>query len=108
MFAEKSLCPKTEMSFRCTFAFLIAVAICEGELISMNMKKLLFSLLFICLFAQLFGQGMWLPVLLEKQNEKEMKSLGLKLSADDIYSPANASIKDAICQFDGGCTGEII
>lgn len=37
-----------------------------------------------------------------------MKSLGLKLSADDIYAPAKPSIKDAICWFDGGCTGEII
>ncbi|HND88621.1 MAG TPA: S46 family peptidase, partial [Saprospiraceae bacterium] len=52
--------------------------------------------------------GMWLPMLLEKQNEKEMKSLGLKLSADDLYAPNRPSIKDAICLFDGGCTGEMI
>lgn len=37
-----------------------------------------------------------------------MRALGLKLSADDIYHPAKASIKDAICQFAGGCTGEMI
>ena len=52
--------------------------------------------------------GMWLPMDLKRQNEKEMKALGLKIKADDIYHPENASIMDAICQFDGGCTGEII
>src|SRR5215216_5475723 len=56
----------------------------------------------------LHSQGMWLPLQLEKVNEKEMQSLGLKLDADDIYSPVEPSIKDAICQFGGGCTGEII
>jgi Peptidase S46 len=52
--------------------------------------------------------GMWLPLDLKNQNEKEMKSLGLKLKATDIYNPDKPSIKDAICQFNGGCTGEII
>lgn len=72
------------------------------------MKKLLSFLSLLLASLQLSAQGMWLPLQLEKQNEKEMRSLGLKLSADDIYHPVNASIKDAICQFDGGCTGEMI
>lgn len=72
------------------------------------MKKLLFALVALCFAFNALGQGMWIPSLLEKQNEKDMKALGLKLSADDIYHPANASLKDAICQFDGGCTGEMI
>lgn len=71
------------------------------------MKKYLVSLLLL-LPVLLSAQGMWVPLLLEKQNEKEMKSLGLKLDADDIYSNFDPSIKDAICQFDGGCTGEMI
>lgn len=54
------------------------------------------------------AQGMWLPLHLEKQNEKEMKSLGLQLDADDLYSASKASVKDAICLFGGGCTGEMI
>lgn len=71
------------------------------------MKKAL--LLFLLLPCLLSAQGgMWLPMHLEKQNEKEMKSLGLKLDADDLYAPNRPSIKDAICQFSGGCTGEII
>jgi hypothetical protein len=71
------------------------------------MKKLLFLLLFAPLFVAAQG-GMWIPSLLEKQNEKEMKSLGLKISADDIFSNVNPSLKDAVCQFAGGCTGEMI
>lgn len=44
-------------------------------------------LLFVCLLApvMLFGQGMWVPLLLEKQNEKEMRAMGLKIKADDIF-----------------------
>ncbi|MBC7778012.1 MAG: S46 family peptidase [Phycisphaerae bacterium] len=72
------------------------------------MKKLLSLFLALCIALGLSAQGMWLPSLLEKQNEKDMKSLGLKLSADDIYSPAKPSVKDAICWFHGGCTGEMI
>ncbi len=53
-------------------------------------------------------EGMWLPLLLEKMNEKHMKSLGMKMSAKDIYSINSGSLKDAIVSFNGGCTGEII
>lgn len=55
-------------------------------------------------FAQQNG-GMWIPTEL---NEKEMKDLGMKISAKDIFNPAKPSIKDAVVQFDGGCTAEII
>lgn len=70
------------------------------------MKKLLFLLLLAP--SLLAGQGMWVPLLLEKQNEKDMKALGLKLKADDLYHAINPSIKDAICLFGGGCTGEMV
>src|SRR5689334_19981184 len=53
-------------------------------------------------------EGMWLPLLLEKLNEKEMKSLGMKISAKDIYSVNSGSLKDAIVSFGGFCTGELI
>ncbi len=55
-------------------------------------------------FAQQYG-GMWMPTEL---NEKEMKDLGMKISAKDIFDPNKASIKDAVVQFDGGCTAEVI
>lgn len=70
------------------------------------MKKLL--LLFLFPTALAAQGGMWLPMYLEKLNEDEMDKLGCKLEADDIYNINKSSLKDAICQFDGGCTGEII
>jgi hypothetical protein len=53
-------------------------------------------------------EGMWLPLLLEKLNERQMKSLGMKISAKDIYSINSGSLKDAIVSFGGFCTGEVI
>jgi len=52
--------------------------------------------------------GMWIPLLLEKYNYDDMQKLGLKLSAEDIYSVNHSSLKDAVVQFGGGCTGELI
>ncbi len=53
-------------------------------------------------------EGMWLPLLLQQLNEKQMKSMGMKMSAKDIYSINSGSLKDAIVSFNGGCTGEVI
>ena len=53
-------------------------------------------------------EGMWLLPLIERLNMGRMTELGLKLSAEDIYSLNKASIKDAIVMFGGGCTGEIV
>jgi hypothetical protein len=70
------------------------------------MKKILLLLLFPHLL--LSQGGMWMPIYLEKLNEKEMQGMGLRLSADDVYNVNNPSLKDAICMFGGGCTGSII
>ena len=53
-------------------------------------------------------EGMWLLPLIEKLNIGRMTQLGLKLSAEDIYSLNQPSLKDAIVIFGGGCTGEIV
>lgn len=55
-------------------------------------------------FGQQYG-GMWIPTEL---NEKEMKEMGMKISAKQIFDPSKPSIKDAVVQFNGGCTAEII
>lgn len=52
-------------------------------------------------------EGMWLPVLVQKLNFIEMQKAGLKLSAEDLYSINNGSIKDAVVSI-GGCTAEMI
>lgn len=74
------------------------------------MKKIALSLLFVLsgTLISLADEGMWLPYLLKQLNEKDMKKNGCKLSAEDIYSINKSSLKDAIVQFGGGCTGEII
>ncbi len=54
-------------------------------------------------------EGMWLLQLMRQQNlEDQMRKQGLRISADDIYSPDAPSLKDAIGIFGGGCTGEVI
>jgi hypothetical protein len=71
-------------------------------------KLLVYSIVVLTSFKLSADEGMWLPFLLENLNEKEMKSMGMKISAKDIYSINQGSLKDAIVQFGGGCTGEII
>jgi hypothetical protein len=75
------------------------------------MKKL-FALLLILAsglgFKAKADEGMWLLPLIEKLNMGKMTELGLKLSAEDIYSINKVCLKDAIVIFGGGCTGEIV
>ncbi len=72
------------------------------------MKRILLSAFAaIILIPARADEGMWLPQLIGK-NYDEMKRLGLKLSAEDLFSINNASLKDAVVQFGGGCTGEMI
>lgn len=54
------------------------------------------------------ADGMWFPQLLQQLNEAEMRQLGMQISAEDIYSVNKSSLKDAVLQFGGGCTGELI
>jgi hypothetical protein len=75
------------------------------------MKKLFAILLILVVsfgFKAKADEGMWLLPLIEKLNMGKMTALGLKLSADDIYSINKACVKDAIVIFGGGCTAEIV
>ena len=72
------------------------------------MKRLLLSLAILLTSAMAFaGEGMWIPMLLQ-YNEQEMQEMGMRITADDIYSINHSSLKDAIVLFGGGCTGEIV
>ena len=73
------------------------------------MKKTLNLLLaaFLLLSTQVRAdEGMWIPLLLER-NHADMQRMGLKLTAEQIYSINNSSLKDAIVHI-GGCTAELI
>ncbi len=72
------------------------------------MKFLKLLLVLVVFQVQAQQGGMWIPSLLKGTNEKEMKALGMKISADDIYSVNHSSLKDAVPHFDGGCTAEMI
>ncbi|UGS23273.1 S46 family peptidase [Flavobacterium channae] len=72
------------------------------------MKFLKLLLVLVVFQVQAQQGGMWIPSLLEGTNEKEMKALGMKISAEDIYSVNHSSLKDAVPHFNGGCTAEMI
>lgn len=75
------------------------------------MKKLL-SIIFCFIFCLPYkshaDEGMWLPMFIERLNIADMQKKGLKLTAQEIYSINSSSLKDAIINFNGYCTGEII
>ncbi len=75
------------------------------------MRRLNVLLLAVILFVgrAAADEGMWLPSLIHKLNIDEMQEMGLELSAEDIYSINNSSLKDAIVALDrGSCTAELI
>ena len=75
----------------------------------MSLKKIgLYVLVALFALPAAADEGMWLPQLLGKLNESRMKSLGMRISADQIYSINKGSLKDAIVSFGGFCTGELI
>lgn len=75
------------------------------------MKKLLFALIstiFIFSSSIKADEGMWLLPLIKQLNIEKMQQMGCELSAEEIYSVNNTSMKDAIVIFGRGCTGEVI
>lgn len=75
------------------------------------MKKLslFLSLFMLAMPLGMFAnEGMWFLMFIERLNYRDMQKMGLQLTPDEIYSINNHSLKDAIVQFDGGCTAEII
>jgi hypothetical protein len=53
-------------------------------------------------------EGMWMPIFIDRLNYTDMQKMGLQLTPEEIYSVNNSSLKDAIVQFGGGCTAEVI
>jgi hypothetical protein len=74
------------------------------------MKNKILSIIavFFISLSAIADEGMWLPQLLKAMNESDMQAHGLKLSAEDLYSINNSSIKDAIVSLGGFCTAEMI
>jgi hypothetical protein len=74
------------------------------------MKRALLFILYIGLGSGVFAdEGMWLPLHIDRLNHVDMEKMGLQLTAEEIYSINQSSLKDAIVNLGGGfCTGEII
>ena len=72
-------------------------------------KKFLFlTLIGIFSFSAIADEGMWLPQLLQSLNQEDMQAHGLQLTAEDLYSINQSSLKDAIVSLGGFCTAEMI
>lgn len=73
------------------------------------MRKLILGLvLSLFIMPVQADEGMWFLMHIERLNHRDMQKMGLQLTAEEIYSINNASLKDAIVQFGGGCTAEIV
>lgn len=74
------------------------------------MKRILAALAAVIILAPAAkaDEGMWMLPLLEKINADAIRNLGGRLTPEQIYSVNHSSIKDAVVQFGGGCTGELI
>lgn len=73
------------------------------------MKRfILFITMCLMAFPVKADEGMWFLMFIERLNHRDMQKMGLQLTAEEIYSINNHSLKDAIVQFNGGCTAEVI
>lgn len=72
-------------------------------------KKVILGFLFLCYSLEVYAdEGMWLPLLVQRLNHTDMQKYGLQLTAEEIYSVNQSSLKDAIVSFGGFCSGEMI
>ncbi len=75
------------------------------------MKHINFLFIAITIFCTSLSradEGMWFLMNIERLNHRDMQKLGLQLTTEEIYSINHSSLKDAIVQFNGGCTAELI
>jgi hypothetical protein len=73
------------------------------------MKKIiLFLAMCMTAFPVRADEGMWFLMFIERLNHSDMEKNGLQLTSEEIYSINNHSLKDAVVQFNGGCTAEIV
>ncbi len=76
-----------------------------------EMKNIILSLIaLVTLFpiSTKADEGMWFLMFIQRLNHRDMQKMGLQLTPDEIYSINNNSLKDAIVQFNGGCTAEVV
>ncbi|NDP26320.1 MAG: S46 family peptidase [Flavobacterium sp.] len=75
------------------------------------MKKFIFALIAGMMLMPISvkaDEGMWFLMFIERLNHRDMVKEGLQLTSEEIYSVNHSSLKDAVVQFNGGCTAEIV
>ncbi len=82
----------------------------QEKQINMNKTLVIIALIASMLFGNVAkaDEGMWFLMHIQRLNLRDMQKMGLQLTAEEIYSVNNSSLKDAIVQFNGGCTAAII
>lgn len=80
----------------------------HSKLSSLTKRFFVIILLFSFSFQSYADEGMWLPMLIKRLNHTDMQKMGLNLTAEEIYSVNNSSLKDAIVSLGGFCTAEVI
>lgn len=89
------------------------IALSNNEPYYNNQNQIMRKLVILFLLATITlsvkaDEGMWFLMHIDRLNERDMQKMGLQLTAEEIYSVNNASLKDAIVQFGGGCTAEMV
>lgn len=74
----------------------------------MRQYTIILCFFLLCSLSGQADEGMWMPGNLNKQTRRTMKELGLQLSADKLYHPRHASLKDAVVSFGGFCSGVVV
>ena len=74
-----------------------------------NMKKILLSAT-LCALSLLShaDEGMWMLNRIDAKTAEAMKSLGLQLTPDQLYSTEHTSLKDCVVDFGDFCSGVVV
>lgn len=74
----------------------------------MKIKFVVSLAITILSFNAIAHEGMWIPSMIKSMVEGDMKAMGMKISAEDLYAINQSSIKDAVVHFNGGCTSVLV
>lgn len=73
-----------------------------------NSVLLALAMIFVAAAPVKADEGMWLPMMIQRLNQRDLQKMGLQLTPEEIYSVNNGSLKDAIVSLGGFCTAEMI
>ncbi len=72
------------------------------------MKRILLSLFSLLALVARADEGMWMVGNISARTDSVLRSLGLRITPDEIYSADRPSLNDAIVMFGGFCSGVVV